>query len=201
MSIKKMIESLPPCPNRRGLLVAIEGPCCSGKTHLIDKVKDLLGGPEEVTVLNYNMHDHYHIIKLLKKGICVIIENYILDDMVDDMHTSDHYQVMPTRKGFKSILKEYKRNTIVADLTIYLEPDTSTLVNRLIAKEIIKTEDEYIFSLIRRRNEFLSKLAHSGIIENVVCMTHDPITKETDALNLITMRAAMEMYDRPIKIY
>ena len=67
MSIKKMIESLPPCPNRRGLLVAIEGPCCSGKTHLIDKVKDLLGGPEEVTVLNYNMHDHYHIIKLLKK--------------------------------------------------------------------------------------------------------------------------------------
>lgn len=201
MSIKKMIESLPPCPNRRGLLVAIEGPYCSGKTHLIDKVKDLLGSPEEVVVLNYNIHDHLDIINLLKRGICVIIENYIFDAMTDDMHNDDTYQTMPTRKGFKKILKKYKRNTVVADLTIYLEPDTSTLVNRLVSEGVIKTEDEYIFSLIRRRNELFSKLAHSGIIENVVCMTHDPITKETDALNLITMRAAMEMYDRPIKIY
>ncbi len=201
MSIKKMIESLPPCPNRRGMLVAVEGPYCSGKTHLIDKVKDLLGSPEEVVVLNYNIHDHLDIINLLKRGICVIIENYIFDAMTDDMHNDDTYQTMPARKGFKKILKKYKRNTVVADLTIYLEPDTSTLVNRLVSEGVIKTEDEYIFSLIRRRNELFSKLAHSGIIENVVCMTHDPITKETDALNLITMRAAMEMYDRPIKIY
>jgi thymidylate kinase len=201
MSIKKMLESLPPCPNRRGMLVAIEGSECAGKTHLVNKVKELLGGPEEVVVLNYNMHSHLDIINLLNKGTCVIIENYIISDMVHDMHTNDCYQAMPTRKGFKKILKQYKRNTVVADLTIYLEPDTSTLVNRLIAKGIINTEDEYIFNLIRRRHELFSKLAHSGIIENVVCMTHDPITKETDALNLITMRAAMEMYDRPIKIY
>lgn len=192
-----MLEGLPPCPNRRGLFVAIEGPRCSGKTHLIDKIKDALGSPEEVVVVKDNGP---RTDELIQKGVCVIFEDYLMTEMVIALEIDLKYRNTPVKKAFKKILKK-QRGNMVPDLTIYLEPDTATLVNRLIAVGDIKTEEDYIFSNARRSNEYYSKLAHSGILENVVCMTHDPITKETDAINLITMRAAMEMYDRPMKFY
>ena len=219
-----MIESLPPAPSRRGILVAIEGPPLSGKTHLINKIADKLGKVDEDVVLysptldltgkDYSdktimFIDHIitfrelgeKIEKALKEKKCVIVESYVMQWLAyayrSNLYQCQHQTV---KRGFKKLAKPL-HNLPVPDLVLYVQPNTDTLVQRYITAGTLTCQDDYIFSEYRRLVEAYEKLIQTGILENVCPMLHDPITKESDAINLITMRAAMDMNAKPIRYF
>lgn len=205
-----MIESLPPAPSRRGILVAIEGPPLSGKTHLINKIADKLGKVDEDVVLysptlDLTGKDYRElgekIEKALKEKKCVIVESYVMQWLAyayrSNLYQCQHQTV---KRGFKKLAKPL-HNLPVPDLVLYVQPNTDTLVQRYITAGTLTCQDDYIFSEDRRLVEAYEKLIQTGILENVCPMLHDPITKESDAINLITMRAAMDMNAKPIRYF
>lgn len=220
MSIRKMIDGLPQCEGRRGLLVAIEGPKLAGKTYLINKIKEHLG-TEDIVVIDDNtvviegknntfdslfylsfLHETTPIIeKALGEGKCVLIESYILEWLACSYNMNAFKCQSMSKNRAISTLAAFLKDLIVPDLTLYLEPDTDKLVTRYIADGHIEDDKQYMFSKQRRFVDAFGIFVDSRILENVVPLIHDPITKETDAINLITMKAAMDTVNLPIRYF
>lgn len=215
MSISSVITQLPPLPantsERRVLFVAVEGPPLSGKTELIKKLQASLGEPEETehTTIeptwcpNVMLEDMRRATRHAEtsEAKVVFIENYIISWMA----LIDETNFLGARREFTgrnvNNFLPFLRGLPVPDLIIYLSPNTATMVSRYIADKRFSDEDDFVFSNEKRTADVLDRYAGHGLFENILIMKHDPITKVTDSLNAITMRAALDTFNNPMRLY
>ena len=214
MSIQTVISALPSLPlnkTRRSLIVSVEGPSLSGKSELIKKLQASLGEPGETVHLTIDSHwcpnMMLEAMRRTTKGIeaseakVTFIENYIISWMA----LIDESDFLGARSNFTSRnvsnFLPFMRGLPVPDLIIYLSPATSTLVSRCIADKRFSSEDDFVFSPEKRTADILERYSGHGLFENVVMMRNDPISKVTDSMNMITMRAVLDTFDNPVRFY
>jgi thymidylate kinase len=222
MSIAKMIESLPEQKNRRGVIVAVEGCESCGKSFLIEKIKAQLGIEEQHIFQELAPFREYHTVpgnystliclahlhelvddihKAVNEGKTVIIENYVMFWLTKALYFNAFGCKTGPRHKVMTMLLGFLKDLPVPDLVLFIRPTTETLVSRYIKDKRIEKEDDYVFHQLKEEAKIYNELANNGIIENVCILQGDSITKETEAVNIITCTAAIDMNNRPVKVY
>lgn len=216
MSISALRQSLTTegvvCPpHNRPIFVTVEGTKHSGKSKMITRLQAGLG-PENVRVIDRPLHtncpdamlEHFKtVLRDIEKGshAVVIMKDYVLAWMVR-LESNDTFGcACNTTNKNMSLFTPFLRGLPQPDISFYLEPNTNTMVGRYIKAGMLVDEDGYIYSTPRHTSELYSKYANHGYWETMVCMRQDPLTKDTDALNMITMKAIMDAPIHEMRFY
>lgn len=197
MSLKRTLEKLPEniAKTRRGLFFAVEGPVCAQAEKIVKEIIPELDDPVVIQgctpgagffeLVQMIRNNQTTIETALTEGKAVIYYNYMLHALVvgvlANVFKSDEVQSVAAMR----LLARQMDGCILPDRTFMFLPGVEVYAKRIQDTFGINADTDYMFSEYRREVDKYSMM--SDFIDKLVVFRGDPISQQSDMLNMIVM--------------
>lgn len=215
MSLQRALSKIPANVQRRGILIAIEGPvfCHSEETvkKILDELGDVLVIPLESNHMRYStMSDsdkdqaffgliarikamQPEILQAIDSGRNVIVYNYMLHAIAHGIMAGINRADQVQNVAAVRIMGRYLEGVVLPDRIFLFCPGVETYAKR-VEDHTLTSQDDYMFSDYRREVDL--HLMVSDYFDRVCCFANNPITMESDLLNMIVMQSVTNGHDK-----
>ena len=197
MSLKRTLEKLPEniAKTRRGLLFAVEGPVCAQKEKIVKEIISELDDPVIVhgcspgasffDLIQIMRNNQSIIVAALDEGKTVIHYDYMLHALVvgvlDNVFKTDEVQSVAAFR----LLARQMDGCILPDRTFLFLQGVEVYAKRVEETFGVSADTEYMFSKYKREVDKYARM--SDFLDKLIMFSNDPITQQSDMLNMIVM--------------
>ena len=217
MALARAVEKIPVVDGkqRRGLLIALEGPTGCNIADIFGKIWEELDSNAAVITLSTpdwksNNEETFRkaiaelcsvqktIIEELNSGKLVVVYNHMLAVLAAAWrHNVFNCQEVQDVAGARMLLASF-RDVIIPDITFMCMPGIETTVNRLVKNGLLENEDAYMYSEYRTEARAYNKM--SFYVDDVYDLTTSSINTESEMLQRIVLSSVTDCF-KPIKFY
>jgi hypothetical protein len=217
MSLKRALAKLPPNVPRRGILIAIEGPVFCNSDETVNKILDELDDPlcivnpwqngcispgqksntenetEFFSVITRIKRIQPEILQAIDSGRNVIVYNYMIHAIVHGILAGINRADQVQNVAAVRIIGRYLEGVLLPDRNFLFTP-TIEVYSKRVEENTCISQDDYMFSDYRREVDL--HLTVSDYFDRVCCFSNNPITMESDLLNMIVMQSVTNGHDK-----